>query len=255
MARATRETHSGKDKPFVPLQPRLTVDVTLFTVSNLERKPELAVVLILRNEPPFEGRWALPGGFVLQGEDLETAARRVSRWETGIVEELEQVGAVGTVDRDPRSRVVTVVYAALVPSDRHLLWASGGAAGEARWFPVADRPPLAFDHDALLDQALDYLRRHLPESAACFRLLPEHFTLGELHRLYEAVLGLEGERRLDRANFRRRLLAREATGKRSLAFLEEVLAKKPARRQPAQLYRFLPEAFKLYVAERQRSPF
>jgi 8-oxo-dGTP diphosphatase len=234
----------------------VATDVALFTVRNLERRPELSVVLIKRNAPPHEGQWALPGGFVREGEDLDAAAKRVARGETAVVEDLEQVGAVGTVERDPRFRVLTVVYMALIPSDRHALRAREGAAGEAAWFPVSKDLRLAFDHNKLLELALDHLRHRLPESEACFRLLPEHFTLGELQRLCETVLGLEDGQKLDRVNFRQQLQkARE--GKREFVFLEPISQTKPGGHQlpPAQLYRFMPDAFQQYVAERHRRLF
>jgi 8-oxo-dGTP diphosphatase len=241
-----------------PPKVALAVDLVLFTVRNLGRRPELCVVLIKRSEDAHVGMRALPGGFVRENENLDEAAKRVAKVEAGVTEnlELEQVAAVGTLDRDPRYRVVTITYVALIPSDRQELLASGGAAADPRWFPVSDLPPLAFDHTDLLNRALAHLRRNLLESGACFRLLPERFTLGELQRLCETVLGLADGQRLDRANFRRRLL-REGRGvgrERGFAFLERAPGKRPGRPRPARLYRFVPEAFQRYITERRQRP-
>src|SRR5262249_32654253 len=177
-------------------RPALTVDIVLFTVAGTLNDLRLQVLLIQRNESPFRGAWALPGGFVRQDEDLPAAAQRELLEETGVSEAyLEQVTTVGTPRRDPRGHVVTVVFVGLVPADRHQLRATGDAAA-VRWFDVASlaEVPLAFDHSRLLALALEHLRRRLGEVPVCFQLLPEEFTLSELQTLVEAILG----RTLDR---------------------------------------------------------
>jgi 8-oxo-dGTP diphosphatase len=225
-------------------RPAVTVDVALFTVAGSLRQLHLRVLLIERDAEPFRGRWALPGGFVRQDEELGAAAARELAEETGIPEAyLEQVGAVGTPGRDPRGHTVTVVWVGLVPGDRCELCASGDAA-RASWFDVARLPPLAFDHQALLEQALDHLRRRLAEAPVCFELLPETFTLSELQALVETILG----RAMDRRNFRRKVrelgLVQEADGVRQ-----------EGAHRPAQLFRFVPEAFKRYRSRERELPF
>src|SRR5262245_24053640 len=186
-------------------RPAVTVDIALFSVAGTLQNLRLRVLLIERGEPPFQGAWALPGGFVREDEDLETAAQRELQEEAGVGEAtLEQVAAVGTPGRDPRGHTVTVLHVGLIAGDRHVLMATGDAAA-VRWFDVAGPeplPPLAFDHADLLDRALGHLRRRLSEQPAlCYQLLPEQFTLSELQALTEAILGKE----LDRRNFRRRI--------------------------------------------------
>src|SRR4051794_41532192 len=130
-------------------RPALTVDIALFTVRGTLNGLRLEVLLIRRGGAPYKGRWALPGGFVREDEDLPDAAARELAEETGVRGAfLEQVGAVGTPGRDPRGHVVTVVWMGLVAGDRHRLSAAGDAAA-ARWFDVAGPgplPPPALDH-------------------------------------------------------------------------------------------------------------
>jgi 8-oxo-dGTP diphosphatase len=225
-------------------RPAVTVDVALFTVAGTLQQLRLRVLLIQRGDEPYRGKWALPGGFVHADEDLPAAAARELAEETGIGEVyLEQVGAVATPGRDPRGHTVTVVWVGLVPGDRCELRASGDAA-LARWFDVADLPRLAFDHAELLKQALEHLRRRIAEAPVCFELLPEEFTLSELQALVEAILG----RPVDRRNFRRKVhelgLVEEAPGVR-----------REGAHRPAQLYRFVPEAFRRYREREREVPF
>ena len=133
---------------------RVTVDVVIFTI----REKRLQVLLVKRGIPPFRGRWAIPGGFVRPEEALEGAALRELQEETGVSDVyLEQLYSFGDPERDPRGRVVTIAYFALVSSDRRLLRA-GTDAAEAAWFPVDALPPLAFDHGRILDYAIERLR-------------------------------------------------------------------------------------------------
>jgi 8-oxo-dGTP diphosphatase len=228
-------------------RPAVTVDIALFTVTGALQDLRLQVLLIRRLEAPFRGAWALPGGFVREGEDLDAAARRELAEETGVHEvEIDQVAARGTPGRDPRGHVITILYAGLVAGDRHTLAATGDA-GEARWFTLGKEtplPPLAFDHQELLAQALEHLRHRLGEAPICFELLPAVFTLSELQTLVEAILG----RPLDRRNFRRRVL--------ELGFLEEVPGSwRQGRHRPAQIYRFVPEKFNAYRTRERAIPF
>lgn len=187
--------------------PAVTVDIVVFTVQS----GRLAALLIRRAGWPHAGKWALPGGFVGIDESLKRAAWRELREETGLsAAYLEQLGAFGRPDRDPRERVITVVYIALAPVDRLELQA-GSDAKDARLFNVDELPELAFDHARIVGRAIERLRERLDTAGVARRLMPESFTLSELQRACEAVSG----RRIDKRNFRKKLASLdmvEATG-------------------------------------------
>ena len=207
---------------------RVAVDLVIFTI----RDGALHALLIERGVPPFEGRWALPGGFILPGESLADAALRELGEETGVRNVyLEQLYSFGDPERDPRGRVISVTYYALVAADRAPL-AAGSDASAARWWPVADHPPLAFDHGQILDYALERLRNKLEYTTVGFRLLPPKFTLTQLQQVYEAILG----RALDKRNFRRKM---ELLG--ILRPLKEWA--REGRSRPAQLFTFSAQRF------------
>lgn len=180
-------------------RPALTVDCVVFGFDGRD----LQALLIRRGIEPFLGSWALPGGFVRMEEDLEAAARRELEEETGLREVfLEQLYTFGSPGRDPRGRVVSVAWYALVRPDRHP--AKGATdASEAAWFPAGALPELAFDHREILQAALERLRGKVRWQPVGFELLPERFTLSQLQHLYEAILG----RPVDKRNFRKKLLA------------------------------------------------
>jgi 8-oxo-dGTP diphosphatase len=216
----------------------------MFTVAGTLQDLRLQVLLIQRDREPFAGCWALPGGFVREEEDLKAAALRELEEEAGVREVfLEQVAAVGTPRRDPRGHTVTVVYVALVPAGKHRLAASGDARAAA-WFDVANLPPLAFDHAELLRLALDHLRGRLGTTPVSFELLPREFTLSELQTLCEVILG----RPLDRRNFRRKV--------QELGFVAPARGTRSGgRHRPAQLYRFVPQAFARHAERERMLPF
>lgn len=203
--------------------PAVTVDVVIFTLEQ----GALHLLLVQRKLPPFEGAWAIPGGFVHPDEPLDAAARRELAEETGIHDVyLEQLYTFGEPGRDPRGRVISVAYIALVRSERQHLEAASDAA-DVRWFPVNDLPhPLAFDHDAIVRYAVDRLRSKLEYTTLAFQLLPAVFTLPELKRTYEQILG----EALDRGNFYRKIKAAE--------LLEEANGFREGKGRPARLYRF-----------------
>src|SRR5262249_28522753 len=157
----------------------------IFTI----REDALHVLLVRRGIEPFRGQWAIPGGFMLAGESLDDAAKRELREETGLENVwLEQLYTFGTPDRDPRGRVVTVAYFALVSAGRAPPLA-GGDAAEAKWWRVATLPAsLAFDHDHILATAVERLRGKLSHTNIAFELVPEKFTLSELQHVHEAIL-------------------------------------------------------------------
>jgi len=207
---------------------QVTVDLVIFTI----REHRLEVLLIERALPPFEGRWALPGGFIRDGESLEQAALRELEEETGVRDVyLEQLYTFGDPGRDPRGRVVTVAYYALISADNAHLVASTDARA-ARWWPLAKHPRLAFDHDRILDYAVERLRNKLEYTTVGFQLLPRRFTLTELQRVYEAILG----RPLDKRNFRRKLAL--------LGILKPVKERRRELGRPALLYEFSAQEFK-----------
>ena len=177
----------------------LTVDCVVFGLDE----DDLQVLLIQRDLPPFEGDWALPGGFVRLEESLEEAARRELQEETGIENVfLEQLYTIGTVDRDPRERVVTVAYYALVNLSDHRVQAATDARNAA-WFAVDDVPTLAFDHPEILEMAHERLRGKVRYQPIGFELLPPKFTLRQIQHLYEVIL----DRPLDKRNFRKKILS------------------------------------------------
>jgi len=179
-------------------RPALTVDTVVFGYQN----EEVSVLLIQRGGPPFQGHWALPGGFVEMDENLENAAQRELWEETGIrTLNLEQLHTFGEVSRDPRERVVSVAYFALVRPNQ-MAFRTGSDAEDARWFSIKNIPSLAFDHDRIISKALIRLREKLLHEQAGFKLLPKEFTLGQLQKIYEAIL----DQSLDKRNFRKKIL-------------------------------------------------
>jgi 8-oxo-dGTP diphosphatase len=204
-------------------RPALTVDAVVFGLDA----EDLKVLLIRRGLEPFLGRWALPGGFVRVEESLEDAVRRELREEAGIDRLfLEQLYTFGAVDRDPRERVVTVAYYALVKLRDHSIKAATDAR-DAAWFAVPEARGLAFDHDRILAAALERLKGKVRYQPIGFELLPPQFTLSQLQRLYETIL----ETRLDKRNFRKKIL-----GMDFLIALDEV--EKDVAHRAARLYRF-----------------
>src|SRR6516162_8497639 len=201
----------------------LTVDCVVFGFDE----GELKVLLIERGLEPFKGRWALPGGFVRVDETLDEAARRELVEETGLKNVfLEQLYTFGAVERDPRERVVSIAYYALVKLSNHRAKAATDAAN-AQWFPVSKLPKLAFDHPEILRTALARLQGKVRYQPIGFELLPEKFTLSHLQHLYEAVL----ETKLDKRNFRKKVLSFGL-----LVPLQET--QMAGRHRPAQLFRF-----------------
>ena len=180
-------------------KPAVTVDCVVF---GLDEDEILKVMLIQRDIPPFEGEWALPGGFVRLDETLEQAAIRELREETGIDQIfLEQLYTFGEVHRDPRERVITVAYYALINLSEHTIKATTDAR-QAAWFAVHQIPKLAFDHQTIVEVAYTRLKGKVRYEPIGFELLPKKFTLSQIQRLYEIILG----ERLDKRNFRRKIL-------------------------------------------------
>lgn len=179
-------------------RPALTVDCVVFGFDE----GDLKVLLIQRALEPFKNHWALPGGFVHIDEPLDAAALRELREETGLTNVyLEQLYTFGAVNRDPRGRTVSVAYYALVALAGRNLAASTDATNAA-WFCASELPSLAFDHDAIVERAVQRLRGKVRYEPIGFELLSKKFTLTQLQHLYETIL----ERVLDKRNFRKKIL-------------------------------------------------
>jgi 8-oxo-dGTP diphosphatase len=207
-------------------RPLVTVDVVIFTLRN----SNLQVLLVRRRRWPHQQMWAIPGGPIGLDEALEAAAVRKLEEETGLTDVyLEQLYTFGHPGRDPRDRLITVAYFAVVPATR-IVPCAADDAGHVRWWSVRDLPPLAFDHADILTYALTRLRYKLEYTAVGFELLPEEFTLTQLQSAYETVLG-EG---LDKRNFRRKIL--------SAGVIEPGGGYRSGDGRPARLYRYRRDA-------------
>ena len=200
----------------------VTVDLVVLTI----RAGDLCALLIRRGIPPYRGRWALPGGFVLPDEDLDEAAVRELREETGLplAGHLEQLASYGTPRRDPRGRVVTIAYLALLP-DLPAPTAGSDASGAA-WRPVGTAG-LAFDHGRILADGVERARAKLEYTPLATAFCPAEFTVADLRTVYETVWGAP----LDPRNFHRKVTTTAgfltATGRTTAG----------ERGRPAQLYR------------------
>ena len=204
-------------------RPAVTVDCVVFGLDD----QDLKVLLIQRDIEPFAGRWALPGGFVKMDETLEESALRELGEETGLTKVfLEQLYTFGNLGRDPRERVVTVAYYALVKLLDHKVQAATDAR-DAAWFAVDDLPKLCFDHDDIVETALKRLQGKVRYQPIGFELLPPKFSLTQLQRMYEIIL----ERTLDKRNFRKKVLSLDI-----LDELDEV--EQDVAHRAARLYRF-----------------
>ncbi len=206
---------------------QVAVDIVIFTIHS----GELRVLLVKRGIAPFPGQFAIPGGFVLENESLDQAALRELKEETGVGDVyLEQLYSFGDPGRDPRGRVITIAYYALISADRSPLVA-GTDAADAQWCALRELPDLAFDHHKILDYALERLRNKLEYTTVGFQLLPSRFSLTELQEVYEAILG----KKLDKRNFRRKLAL--------LKVLRPTREYRHGGRRPARLYEFVAANF------------
>ncbi len=204
-------------------QPSVTVDVLIFSIND----DQLNVLFIQRSEQPYKGLWAVPGAFIKVGESLEEAALRVTREKTGVSDiYLEQLYTFGDPGRDPRARVVTVTYFALIPW-KELHRPVSERVSDIRWFPVNKLPSLAFDHKQIVEYGVARLKAKVTYSNVARGLLQDRFRLSDLQRIYEAILG----KTLDKRNFRKQILSLGLlvkTGQREVS----------GAHRPAMLYRF-----------------
>jgi 8-oxo-dGTP diphosphatase len=217
---------------------RVAVDIVIFSLLDTK----LRVLLIKRGIPPFRGRMAIPGGFIHPSESLERAALRELKEETGVRDVfLEQLYSFGDPRRDPRGRVLSVAYYALIPGEHKLR--AGSDASEAQWYPVDQLPPLAFDHRRILDYALERLRNKIEYTSVGFKLLPRKFSLPELQAVYETILGKD----LDKRNFRKKMDL--------LRVLKPLNEWRRTGRKPARLYTFAGKDFEKFKDKGILFPF
>jgi 8-oxo-dGTP diphosphatase len=209
----------------------------IFGAESTRESCDLKILLVERAVPtePFFGHWALPGGFVAPDESLDRAAARELEEETGVTGAyLEQLYTFGAPDRDPRGRVITVAYYALVNRSACTVRA-GGDAARAEWFDVRELPPLAFDHKDIVEKAIARLRGKVRYEPVGFNLLPERFMFAQLHALYEAIL----DRPIDIANFRRAIM--------KMGLLREAGEERDVQHRPAKFFRFDDKAYARFV--------
>lgn len=204
--------------------PAVTTDVVIFSI----RDNDLKLLLIKRGGTPFKGKWALPGGFVQLDESLEDGARRELQEETGLSGVyLEQLYTFGEPKRDPRERVITVAYYALIPSEQVSLCAATDAEAVG-WFGLDELPPLAFDHTEIVRMAHERLAAKLDYSTIAFQFMGPEFTLTELQSVYEIIIQDD----IDKRNFRKWVLAMEK--------IEETGGvQREGAHRPAKLYRVI----------------
>jgi 8-oxo-dGTP diphosphatase len=205
----------------------VTVDLVVLTIRRPGPAAALHGLLVRRGIPPFRGRWALPGGFVLPDEDLADAAVRELTEETGVpaaAGHLEQLATYGSPRRDPRGRVVSVAYLALLPDLPAPV--AGSDAAAAAWHAVTDLPRLAFDHNRIMVDGVERARAKLEYTPLAAAFCPPEFTVAQLRAVYEAVWG----RPLDPRNFHRKVTSTEG-------FVEPVGQVAGGRGRPAALFR------------------
>ena len=203
-------------------QPSVTVDIVVFTI----QEKKLKVLLVKRDVSPFKGKWAIPGGFTKMDESLEQAATRELEEETGVKDVyLEQLYTFGKPKRDPRGRVITITYFALINSEKLHLEASTDVS-DAQWFDVNNNhlPELAFDHKEILNYALKRLKWKFEYTTAAFSLLPKKFTISQLREIYEIIFN----KKFDKRNFAKKIL--------SLNILKEEGIKRDVSHRPPMLY-------------------
>ena len=205
---------------------RVAVDIVIFTIQS----GELKALLVKRRIEPFVGQYAIPGGFIHDDENLEQAALRELEEETGVRDVyLEQLYSFGEPRRDPRGRVISIAYFALISPDRPLK--AGSDAAEASWWPINRLPTLGFDHAEIMQYALERLRNKLEYTTVGFQLLPVKFTLTQLQEVYEAIL----DKKLDKRNFRRKMAL--------LKILKPLKEYQRGGQRPAQLFKFVADRF------------
>nr|WP_100430499.1 NUDIX domain-containing protein [Flavobacterium sp. 1] len=206
----------------------ITIDCAVFGYDN----GSLKILLVQHGEGVSMNQWGLPGGWITEKEHIKGAAYRLLKKVTGLDNiYLKQLKAFGAPDRYPAARIVTIGYYAIIKRTDYSITA-GGSASDAQWYSINDVPELAFDHSKILKYALKRLRKKVKKTPIGFSLLPKKFTLLELMRLYEEILGYE----MDKPNFRRKFL--------NMKLLKPLSEKQQnVKYRAAQLYEFDPEIY------------
>lgn len=216
---------------------QLTVDAIVFGYS---KEAGVSVLLIKRKYAPFQGQWAIPGGFVKDEESLEAAVERELEEETGVsINYLEQLYTFGTPDRDPRARIVSVAYFGLVKSSEFEKLQANTDAEEASWFNIKSLPALAFDHQQIIKMAIERLRSKIIYQPIGFELLDAKFPFSDLEHLYSTLL----DRPIDRRNFKKKVM--------HLGILDELdeKVKTAGAGRPGKLFRFNRAVYKKLLEE------
>lgn len=216
---------------------KLAVDAIVFGYS---KEQGVSVLLIKRKYPPHDGAWAIPGGFVLDGESLEAAVERELLEETGVkINYLEQLYTFGEPNRDSRQRVISVAYFGLVKSKQFEKLSASTDAEEAQWFNIKELPELAFDHDEILSVAINRVRAKIKYQPIGFELLDKKFPFSDLEHLYSILL----DREIDRRNFKKKI--------QKLGILEELneKAKSTGAGRPGNLFQFNQKRYKQLLKE------
>lgn len=215
-------------------RPSVTIDCVVFGYDGAD----LSILLINRNEEPYKNFWTIPGGFLHIDETFEAAAQRILQTKTGLAELfLEQLYTFDATDRDPRGRVLSVVYFSLINPLKYNIVA-GSTTNDIKWFKTSKLPKLGFDHKEIVKTALARLKSKVTYQPMGFELLNTHFTLTELQQLYECIL----EKEIDKRNFRKKILSTKilkATG----------LKKTGLKNRQPELYSFDQEAYKNLLTE------
>jgi 8-oxo-dGTP diphosphatase len=216
---------------------KIAVDAIVFGYS---KQDGVSILLIQRKYEPYKNGWAIPGGFVLANESLETAVKRELLEETGIkVNYLEQLYTFGEPNRDPRQRVIAVAYFGMVKTGLYQELKASTDAANAQWFNIKQLPTLAFDHKQILQVALERLKAKIRYQPIGFELLDKTFPFSDLEKLYAALLDKE----LNRRNFSKKIL--------SFDFLEETgeLSKPDGKGRPSKMYQFNQKRYKQLLKE------
>lgn len=216
---------------------QVAVDAIVFGYAKTDG---VSVLLIERKYEPFKNSWAIPGGFVLEGESLEAAVRRELVEETGVeLQYLEQLYTFGEPNRDPRQRIIAIAYFGLVKTTQYQQLKASTDAASAKWFSIKKIPALAFDHKQILAVAIERLRAKVRYQPIGFELLDKHFPFSDLEKLYTALL----DKDINRRNFSKKIL--------SFGFLEETgeLSKTAGKGRPSKMYRFNQKRYKELLKE------